>query len=263
MKVAPAPRPASFHFDGHDLRYILLNADPWFVAADVCRCLGLSLQSGTYGHVSRLDEDEKQLLRRPRSLDPQSDLGAIFGKMERSLTLIAESGLYKLALRADSFRAKPFQTWVTRDVLPSIRKTGSYSIAKVPHQEVLPAAVQPYQLPATLSEALRAYADEVERREESERTTKLLEAAREADRPKVEFAEKYASAEGAFSPSDVARTFGFSSGKAFCQFLWDRKIFFHNARGENIAKAEHRTAGRFVQWTTIGADKALRVERLF
>lgn len=63
LRVEPSPRPWSFHFDGHDLRYIILNADPWFVAADVCRCLGPSLQSGTYGHVSRLDEVER---RKPR-----------------------------------------------------------------------------------------------------------------------------------------------------------------------------------------------------
>lgn len=106
--------------------------------------------------------------------DPETVSGSIFGNMDRSLKLISESGLYKLAMRADSFRAKPFQAWVTRDVLPTVRKTGSYRLSPTPKQVVLPPAAQAYQLPMTLSEALRAYADEVDKREEVERFAKRL-----------------------------------------------------------------------------------------
>lgn len=64
------------------------------------------------------------------------------------LTVISESGLYKLIMRSDKPQAKPFQDWVTREVLPSIRKTGSYEL---PKGEVMP-------LPVDFADALEQHA---------------------------------------------------------------------------------------------------------
>ncbi len=64
----------------------------------------------------RLNNDEKSNIRRV-------DLGLNPG---RDLTLISESGLYKLIMRSDKPEAKSFQNWVTRDVLPAIRKDDMY-----------------------------------------------------------------------------------------------------------------------------------------
>lgn len=67
--------------------------------------------------------------------------------------------------------AKAFKRWVTHEVLPSIRKTGSYSV------------VQPtLAIPKTLPEALRAYADEVERREAAEKRAITAESERDEAR---------------------------------------------------------------------------------
>ena len=65
------------------------------------------------------------------------------------MLFITESGLYSLILRSNKPNAKPFRKWVTSEVLPSIRKTGSYTMA----------------LPKTYSEALRQLADAVEAKE--------------------------------------------------------------------------------------------------
>lgn len=87
-----------------------IGGEPWFVAADVCRALGLDNTSYV---VRRLDDDEKQSfkLANQRGRDP---------------IIVSESGLYKLILRSDKPQAKPFQDWVTRVVLPAIRKDGGY-----------------------------------------------------------------------------------------------------------------------------------------
>jgi len=113
----------TFDFQGTALRTIDLDGEPWFHATDVCRCIGLNLTSGTYAHLKKLDGDQKQTLR--RTPNPIWGLHQFLGEASTA-SVITESGLYALTMRADSAKAKPFQDWVTREVLPSIRKTGGY-----------------------------------------------------------------------------------------------------------------------------------------
>ena len=91
------------------------NGEPWFVAADVCRVLDLSNPSEA---VKCLDDDEQS----------KYCLGS--GGSDR--VIINESGLYNLIFRSRKPEAKKFRKWVTEEVLPSIRKTGSYSVTKNP-----------------------------------------------------------------------------------------------------------------------------------
>ncbi len=96
------------------LRTVLLNGEPWFVAADACRCLGIDSPWNAY---ARLGADEKTNLRR-------AEVGMGNG---RDVVAVSESGLYKLIMRSDKPEARKFQDWVTREVLPSIRKDGTYA----------------------------------------------------------------------------------------------------------------------------------------
>lgn len=98
----------------------MIDGEPWFHATDVCLCLGLGVQKGTHNHTRRLDADEQ------RRVTPSQARGL----RGAGATFVNESGLYKLILRSDKATAKPFQDWVTKEVLPSIRKTGSYSLAE-------------------------------------------------------------------------------------------------------------------------------------
>jgi prophage antirepressor-like protein len=122
-----------FHFNDQKVRHVLIDNEPWFVAADVCRCLQLRMAKGTHMHVAKLDAHEKQLVRKGKEGGPQYNWGAIWGPMDNVHTLISESGLYKLILRAHPERpeVKAFQNWVTREVLPAIRKTGGYLLAPI------------------------------------------------------------------------------------------------------------------------------------
>ena len=111
----------------HNIRTATLDGEPWFVAADVCRAIGLQLKAdGVQRYLGRLDKGERRLVRRG---DP--DTGNLFAgtPQVQALTLISESGLYKLIMRSDKDNARPFQDWVTKEVLPSIRKTGSNALA--------------------------------------------------------------------------------------------------------------------------------------
>lgn len=99
------------------IRVVNVDGEPWFVAADVAKALGYS---HTPHMVRMVDGDEKGV--------HQTDTP---GGMQ-SLTTISESGFYKLILRAEAIRpeVKAFQDWVTRIVLPSIRKTGGYVVGQ-------------------------------------------------------------------------------------------------------------------------------------
>lgn len=97
-------------FSGSEVRTVEVNGEPWWVLSDVCKVLELSNPTVVAG---RLEEDERS----------KFDLGR-----QGDATIISESGLYSVILRSDKPQAKPFRKWVTSEVLPSIRKTGSYSV---------------------------------------------------------------------------------------------------------------------------------------
>ena len=97
------------------IRVFNINNEPWWILADICKTLELSNASIV---ANRLDEDEVTKL----------DLGGQTG----ITNLINESGLYNVILRSDKPQAKQFKRWVTHEVLPSIRQTGSYSTLQAP-----------------------------------------------------------------------------------------------------------------------------------
>jgi len=109
--------PVEFNFSGHLLRTFNEGETLWFVAKDVCDALDIANVSDA---VSRLDDDEKLV-----------SLLTISGQ-NREVLCVDESGLYALILRSNKPQAKPFRKWVTREVLPTIRKTGSYGNSTLP-----------------------------------------------------------------------------------------------------------------------------------
>ncbi len=106
----------TFDFRDVELRVLTINDEPWFVAVDVCKVLGLALKNGSVTHhLYKLDAEEKIKVTSPSG-----------GKVRKGSLLVSESGLYKLIMRSDKPQAKAFQDWVTKTVLPSIRKDGMY-----------------------------------------------------------------------------------------------------------------------------------------
>lgn len=104
-----------FLFEGESLVRVIARQDtPWFVAADVCKVLGVKNPADA---VKGLDEDEK-------GIATSDTLGG-----RQSVVIVSESGLYALIFRSRKPAAIRFRKWVTQEVLPAIRKTGSYRAA--------------------------------------------------------------------------------------------------------------------------------------
>lgn len=97
------------HHQFGQVRSLVTGGNPWFVAADVCRALGINTEQ-----TRRLDEDEKGL----RKL--QTPGGA------QEMTVVNEPGLYALVMGSRKPEARAFKRWITHEVLPSIRQHGFY-----------------------------------------------------------------------------------------------------------------------------------------
>ena len=121
-----------------NVRTVMVDGEPWFVAADVCRAL--EVRNPTQA-LSRLDEDEKSITL----ISNEGNRG------NPNMTIINEPGLYVLALSSRKPEAKDFKRWITHEVLPALRKKGSYSMNS-----------QQMEIPKDYPSALRALADQVE-----------------------------------------------------------------------------------------------------
>ena len=103
-----------FDFEGQPVRVTTGDdGEPWFVAADVCAAMTINTEQ-----TRRLDDDEKGL----RTVQTPGG--------QQEMVSINESGLYSLILGSRKPEAKRFKRWVTHEVLPSIRKTGAYSVPR-------------------------------------------------------------------------------------------------------------------------------------
>lgn len=104
-----------FNFEGKNIRTMLIENDPWFVGKDVARTLGYSNpQKAIRDHVDNED----------RGVNEMDTPG---GKQD--ISIINESGLYALIFGSKLPSAKKFKRWITSEVLPALRKNGSYSIS--------------------------------------------------------------------------------------------------------------------------------------
>lgn len=112
-----------------DVRTIMIDGEPWFVGKDVCSFLGYARPEKAVN--DRVDEedriyvDEKLILNLGLSFD-YKNLG------QRGGWIVNESGLYSLIFGSKLESAKKFKKWVTSEVLPQLRKTGSYGMHKLP-----------------------------------------------------------------------------------------------------------------------------------
>lgn len=107
-----------FNFKENEVRTLLINNEPYFVGKDVASVLGYAKPRNAI--LQHVDEDDalKQ--------------GVLTNGGIQEMTLINESGLYSLILSSKLPQAKEFKKWVTSEVLPSIRKTGTYKLPESP-----------------------------------------------------------------------------------------------------------------------------------
>jgi anti-repressor protein len=232
-----------FEFDSRELRTTLIGEDPWFVAADICKALGLSNPTMA---LRGLDEDEK-------GLSPIETPGGT-----QNMAVVNESGMYALIVRSDKPNAKPFRRWVTGDVLPALRRTGRYDVAD---RDVVERDTNQSAIPQSFAEALRLAADQHEQ----------IEAQRAriaADAPKVAYVDNFLRSADSCLVRQLAKRIGMTE-KDLRNELMDRKVIFRTpvenrwseSKQKWVAEYRYEPATKYMAWFREGDH--LNAPRLF
>ena len=163
------------------VRVFIENDEPLFVGADVANLLGYKEPHKAL--VRHVEEDD-------RTKRPVSDNQGVI----RDTWLINESGLYSLIFSSELQNAKYFKKWVTSEVLPAIRKHGTYNL-----------------VPRTLPEALRAYAEEVEKNILLEEKTKQQNLLIEELQPKADYCDEILRTTNCLTVREIAKDYGMTA----------------------------------------------------
>ena len=151
------------------IRVIMRCSDPWFVAKDVADCI----EHRNVTKMCRVCRDKDKVVADVEELKT-NDL-AVLGN--RGLTLISESGLYRILARCNLPKCEPFESWVFEEVLPSIRKTGSYGTSKISRKDQLFLAIIHSESEEECVDALKELA-EINKQEVKALTAERGEAVR-------------------------------------------------------------------------------------
>lgn len=147
-----------FNFNSAEVRTVVRDGEPWWVAKDVTDVLGLVAGKTS---VQQLDADEVHTM-------PLTDAAG----RQQDMTVINESGLYSLILRSRRKEAKAFKKWVTAEVLPAIRKVGAYAApGREPLTEVDKLAAMMTQFVPSISGRISAVDERLTQVEERQRVT--------------------------------------------------------------------------------------------
>ena len=169
--------------DFGQVRVVNISGEPWFVGKDVAEILGYA-------------EPTKAIRTHCRRVS-KMDIGVQTGvradgtpiKQTVEMSIIPEGDIYRLVARSKLPQSEKFEMWVFDEVLPSIRKTGGYSL----------------NIPKNLPEALRAYAAEIEAHEQTKTALAKKEKKIALDAPKVDFYDSVANSESLLSFEKVAK----------------------------------------------------------
>lgn len=195
-----------FDYHGSSVRTLLIDGELWFVVADVCAILGISNPSQA---VSYLDADEYK-----------TTLISSEGGQQRPANVVNEAGLYSLILRSRKPEAKAFKRWITHEVLPQIRRTGSYGTPALPDLTTATGVL-------ALAEQLTATARQLVAAE-----AKVAELE-----PKAAAVDALTEVDGTLSIGAVANMFGIG-----------RTTLFRVLRKEKILQPDRRPYQPYAAW---------------
>lgn len=170
------------------VRTVVINGEPWFVGKDVAEMLGYESPRSTVSKKVDLEDCGVAKMETPSGI--------------QEMTIINESGLYSLILSSKLPQAKEFKHWVTSEVLPSIRKTGNYSL----------------QVPQSFAEALRLAAEQQERIEAQQ---KLIAQ----QKPKADYFDKLVDRNLLTNFRDTAKEIGVGQNELIKHLLEDGYLF--------------------------------------
>lgn len=203
-----ADKEMAFAYDNTSVRVVMIDGQPWFVAKDVCDVLE---HSNSRKALERLDDDEKGV----------TNVYTLGGTQQMSI--VNEPGLYNLILTSRKPEAKAFKRWITHEVLPSIRQTGSYTLPQAPTPK----------LPHNYLEALEALVVQV-------KETIRLQERIEQLAPKAEGYDVFLDGQNAKPIGEVAKVIGWGRNRMFA-WLREKRILMTS----NVPYQDYVDAGYF------------------
>ena len=199
-----------FDFEAQQVRTVLIDNEIWFVASDVTRIL-------------QYVNGKQAIIEHCKGVYKKYPLMTSGGMQE--LSIINESGIYKLVLASKKPEAIKFKEWVTEKILPSIRKTGSYSVNPKPELSI-------EQMTLLVIQNMQS---------------KIADQSRqlEEQKPKVEFADKVVNTNNAISVREFGKVIGMGE-KKFFEWLRNNKLLMES----NIPYQKYVEAGYFkvIEW---------------
>jgi len=195
-----------FKYTDKEVRTVTKDGEPWFVAKDVCEVLAHSnSRKAIQDHCDSEDVTKGYI-----------GVNTGLGKQNIEVNLVNESGVYSLVFGSILPEAKQFKRWITHEVIPSIRKTGSYSLDK-------------FNIPKDYIGALRLAADI-----EEDRQRILIE--NKAMAPKAQSYDKFISAKNSQDMKMVAKVLG-----------WGRNRLFARLREEGVLMSDNMPYQKYVE----------------
>lgn len=197
------------------VRTVYQNNEPWFIAKDVCDCLGINNPTVA---ISRLDDDERA----------KFNLGR-----QGETNVINEYGLYGLVLASRKPEAKEFKRWVTHEVIPAIRKTGMYMTYNAV-QNIL-------NNPTAFIEILTEY-----KKVQDENKALAMQNASQKQligelKPKADYTDLILRSKSLVTITQIAKDYGMS-GQAMNKILHNLGIIY-NQSGQWLLYSKHQAKG--------------------
>mgnify|MGYP001780651803 CR=1 FL=1 len=204
------------------VRTVEQNGEPWFVAADVCRALGIG---NSRDATAKLDDDEKNTVALTDG-----------NRGNPNVCVVNEPGLYTLVLSSRKPEAKAFKRWITHEVIPAIRKTGGYIAGEeqMTDDELLARAL------TVASEKLK------------QRDTRIIELTAENSelvvknqimQPKADYFDQMVDRSLLTSFRETAKLMEVKE-KAFVKFLLEHKYIYRDKKGK-LMPYEAKNSGLF------------------
>ena len=207
-----------------ELKIIVIDHEPYFIGSPIASFLGYTNpRKAIRDHV---DEDDRMIMKVPDTQGWNETFRPYTPNTK--ILIINESGLYSLIFGSKMDFAKKFKKWVTSEVLPSIRKTGSYSITPKDYPSALRA------LADEIDAKNRAIAESVQAEAEKQQALKTIED----QRPDVEFAESFKKVDNdrMWLIRDIAKKLEQNgviiAEKNLRSFLEEAKFMFRNGLGK-------------------------------
>ena len=196
------------------VRTILIDGNPWFVATDVCQALEINRTQSR-----RLDEDEKGVY------STHTPGG------EQNLLYVNESGLYTLVIGSRKPEAKQFKRWITHEVIPTIRKHGAYMT-----DSVLDQFLEQPEMIYSLAETL------VSERDLREKLQRQLDEAQ----PKLKFFDAYIDPHGCTCLRNVAKLLNMRQNDFIRNLIGGKILFRDPTTGIPLPYGEYQDKGFFI-----------------